>query len=183
MVFGFNSEVKQSDTVYHVQSELRAAEHLLDTQIFVGGRCVGKHATHLPPGDGLSDDRIHDRLREQHRRVVAAIRAGELEKLLAELPVGPECLSLRPKEDGTGVVIRLRVDPAPGRVRARLEQNGNPPLYAEADSDQDGSVELTFAFNLLANAEAKLLVQHTTVEHSHLKRFRLYRQPIGETSA
>ena len=45
MIFGFNTDVKHGDTIYHVQSEARESEHLLQTQVFVRGRCVGKKAT------------------------------------------------------------------------------------------------------------------------------------------
>ena len=52
MIFGFNTDIKQGDTVYHVQSEARESELLLQTQVFVRGRCIGKHAT--PYGDKLA---------------------------------------------------------------------------------------------------------------------------------
>ena len=45
MIFGFNTDVKHGDTVYHVQSEARENELLLQTQVFVRGRCIGKRAT------------------------------------------------------------------------------------------------------------------------------------------
>ena len=45
MIFGFNTDVKHGDTIYHVQSEARESEQLLQTQVFVRGRCIGKKAT------------------------------------------------------------------------------------------------------------------------------------------
>ena len=45
MIFGFNTDVKHGDTIYHVQSEARESERLLQTQVFVRGRCIGKKAT------------------------------------------------------------------------------------------------------------------------------------------
>jgi hypothetical protein len=44
MIFGFNTDIRHEDTVYHVQSEAREGEKLLQTQVFVRGRCVGKRA-------------------------------------------------------------------------------------------------------------------------------------------
>ena len=44
MIFGFNTDVKHGDTIYHVQSEAREGELLLQTQVFVRGRCIGKRA-------------------------------------------------------------------------------------------------------------------------------------------
>ncbi|MGA9352054.1 MAG: hypothetical protein WBV46_00090 [Terriglobales bacterium] len=44
MIFGFNTDIRHDDTVYHVQSEAREGEQLLQTQVFVRGRCIGKRA-------------------------------------------------------------------------------------------------------------------------------------------
>lgn len=44
MIFGFNTDIRHEDTVYHVQSEARESERLLQTQVFVRGRCIGKRA-------------------------------------------------------------------------------------------------------------------------------------------
>ncbi|MFZ3266734.1 MAG: hypothetical protein WA172_22210 [Terriglobales bacterium] len=44
MIFGFNTDIRHDDIVYHVQSEAREGEQLLQTQVFVRGRCIGKRA-------------------------------------------------------------------------------------------------------------------------------------------
>jgi len=41
-IFGFNTDVKHADVVYHVQSEARQNDLLLQTLVFVKGQCVGK---------------------------------------------------------------------------------------------------------------------------------------------
>ena len=82
MIFGFNTDVKYGDSVYHVQSEARVHDRLLQTQVFVKGRCIGKRATsyadqvELP---GFSDEHMQALLREQHRVFVNAARAGSIE--------------------------------------------------------------------------------------------------------
>ena len=43
-IFGFNTDVKLADVVYHVQSEARQNDLLLQTLVFVKGQCVGKQA-------------------------------------------------------------------------------------------------------------------------------------------
>src|SRR5205814_7164938 len=63
MIFGFNTDVKHDDTVYHVQSEAREAELLLQTQVFVRGRCVGKRATSY--ADKLASGCLSDQQKEQ----------------------------------------------------------------------------------------------------------------------
>src|SRR2546423_7584991 len=85
MIFGFNTDIKHEDTVYHVQSEARESEHLLQTQVFVRGRCIGKRAVayaSLASDAETGDQHKEKMLREQHRQVLDAIREGKLDSLL-----------------------------------------------------------------------------------------------------
>ena len=85
MIFGFNTDVKHGDTIYHVQSEARESELLLQTQVFVRGRCVGKKATSYAPSPSQAqsgDINKEQQLREQHRLVLDAIREGKLDGIL-----------------------------------------------------------------------------------------------------
>src|SRR5271167_4792526 len=85
MIFGFNTDVKHGDTIYHVQSEAREGEKLLQTQVFVRGRCVGKRAisyAQTAAQAGFGDPQKEQQLRDQHRLVLDAIREGQLEKVL-----------------------------------------------------------------------------------------------------
>jgi hypothetical protein len=84
MIFGFNTDIKVDDTVYHVQSEARAAEKLLQTQVFVKGYCIGKRAVSYAEDEanGQSEDARHERLREQHKTVIQAIREGQVNSVI-----------------------------------------------------------------------------------------------------
>jgi hypothetical protein len=87
VIFGFNTDVKYADTVYHVQSEAREHELLLQTQVFVKGRCIGKRATSYADRmsePGFSEEQMHEMLKDQHRQFVAAVREGKIEAELAE---------------------------------------------------------------------------------------------------
>ena len=93
MIFGFNTDIRHEDTIYHVQSEAREAEQSLQTQVFVKGRCIGKRA--VPYGSGAAEGKIGSQnigansndqerekmLRELHREVLDAIRDGKLESI------------------------------------------------------------------------------------------------------
>jgi len=84
MIFGFNTDIKHEGTVYHVQSEARTHDQLLQTQVFVRGRCIGKHATSYADKfaePGFSDEHMHDLLKTQHKGIIEAIRSGGLEQL------------------------------------------------------------------------------------------------------
>jgi len=102
MIFGFNTDIEHEDKVYHVQSEAREAEQLLQTQVFVRGRCIGKRAVpyattaaaaaesgsdsgrRADSSDGGAgrDQEREKKLRDLHREVVDAIREGRLESVL-----------------------------------------------------------------------------------------------------
>lgn len=87
MIFGFNTDVKYADTVYHVQSEARQHELLLQTQVFVKGRCIGKHATSYEERTkepGFSEEHMHEMLKDQHKHFVTAVREGRIQAELAE---------------------------------------------------------------------------------------------------
>jgi len=94
MIFGFNTDIKHGDTVYHVQSEARAQQHLLQTQVFIKGRCVGKCATSYADdlaAPDFSEDKMHELLRAQHRRVLDAIKEDKLNDVIQPIahPVPP----------------------------------------------------------------------------------------------
>ncbi len=87
MIFGFNTDVKFADTVYHVQSEARQHELLLQTLVFVKGRCIGKHATSYAEQTnepGFSEEHMHEMLKDQHKHIVDAVREGKIEAELKE---------------------------------------------------------------------------------------------------
>jgi hypothetical protein len=119
MIFGFNTDIRHEDTVYHVQSEAREAEQLLQTQVFVKGRCIGKRAVPYAsaaaatttetnktaasadsaaasqPGSQASQTNDQDKeklLRELHREVLDAIRDGKLDAILNKKET-PEALA------------------------------------------------------------------------------------------
>src|SRR6202158_4181983 len=96
MIFGFNTDIRHEDTIYHVQSEAREGEHLLQTQVFVKGRCIGKRSVPYgssaaegkttAPNDSQDKDKDQDKdrekmLRELHREVLDASRGGKLESI------------------------------------------------------------------------------------------------------
>jgi len=81
LIFGFNTDVKYADTVYHVQSEARHQEFLLQTLVFLKGQCVGKRVTSYAEkmqDPAFSEELIHELLKEQHKRFVDAVGEGRI---------------------------------------------------------------------------------------------------------
>ena len=159
MIFGFNTDIKQGDTVYHVQSEARESELLLQTQVFVRGRCIGKRAT--PYGDklagGFTDQQKEHGLRDQHRLVLDAIRDGRLDDILDKRET-PETLAAVKELDvqwlnansvhaDRNLTMRLRVTESgsgvPGaRLTVRFARPDAAPFYAQVVTDPAGDTEM-----------------------------------------
>ncbi len=192
MIFGFNTDIKQGDTVYHVQSEARESELLLQTQIFVRGRCIGKHAT--PYGDklagGFTDQQKEHGLRDQHRMVLDAIREGRLDDVLDKRET-PETLAAVKELDlqwtnansvhaSGNLTMRLRVTEGgaaiPGaRLTVRFARPDVTPLYAQVVTDQAGDAEMKLEMDESSLPDSSVLVQASYSGRTATRKFQLRR--------
>lgn len=189
MIFGFNTDVKHQDTVYHVQSEAREHERVLQTQVFVRGRCIGKLATpyRSEQRDDTSEKQLEQSLRTQHKAVLDAIREGRLEGVLGrpdqEVPKAPSGLKLQwtnsdSLRSAEGVMVRIVVSdseaPVEGaKVTARLKQAQGEPLYSQATTDASGAAELKLGAANPGLAGSDILVQATHGGRVVTRKFRL----------
>jgi hypothetical protein len=188
VIFGFNTVVRHGDTIYQVQSEPRERERLLETQVFVGGRCIGKRATSydsiFSKPASIVEEQLHEVLREQHRRVVEAAREGRLHDLLASVAPGSELsLNLLNADsvfaDGA-VAMRFCVT-ASGQVvpgaslASRLRVLGDEPIYSGAITDAAGMAEMHIATCEAALQDADILVEAIHEGRSARRKYRLRR--------
>jgi hypothetical protein len=192
MIFGFNTDVKHGDTIYHVQSEARENERLLQTQVFVRGRCIGKRATSYANKDDealLADSQKEQRLREQHRLVLDAIREGKLDSVfdrpepgilatVKELEV--EWLNAGSVHADRALTMRLRVteggEAAPGaRLIFRFARPGAAPFYTQAVADSGGAAEIKIEIEEASLPDASLLVQANFEGRTATRKFVLRR--------
>jgi hypothetical protein len=191
MIFGFNTDVKQGDTVYHVQSEARENELVLQTQVFVRGRCIGKRATsyaeRLSKGD-FTDQQKEQILRDQHRLVLDSIREGRLENVLDRRDT-PETLAAIKELDlqwvnadsvhtNSTLTMRLRVTDGgavvPGaRLTFRFERPSAVPFYTQVVTDAGGNAEMKVDLNESALPDASVLVQASYSGRTATRKFRL----------
>lgn len=191
MVFGFNTDVKHGDTIYHVQSEARLGEFLFQTQVFVRGRCIGKRATSY--ADRADDPFFSDKqkegfLRDQHRYVLDAIRDGRVDEVFDKREA-PETLAAVKQLDllwvnadsvhaNGGLVLELRVteagSPASGaKLVCRFGRPDGEPLYSQAVSDTSGTGEIKLEVEESALAESAVLVQAEYNGRTTTRKFRL----------
>jgi hypothetical protein len=190
MIFGFNTDVKHGDTIYHVQSEARESEKLLQTQVFVRGRCVGKRAVSYATSAARAvsgDPQEEQLLRDQHRLVLEAIREGQLESVLdraesetlaaiKELDVQWEnaasvhanrnlTMQLRVTEDGTAV-------PA-ARLTFRFARPDAAPFYTQAVTDAAGAAKISIEVEESSLSDSSVLVQANYEGRTVTRKFAL----------
>jgi hypothetical protein len=191
MIFGFNTDIKHEDTIYHVQSEARESELVLQTQIFVKGRCVGKRAVSYAPraAEGaFSDQQKEQMLRDQHREVLEAIRSGKLDSVLNQ-PESQEALAAIKELEVEWVnaasvhskgalQMHLRVteggDAVPGaRLTFRFARPDAAPFYAQVLTDAGGNAEMSIQVNESSLTDSSVLVQASHSGRTATRKFRL----------
>lgn len=188
-IFGFNTDVKQGDTVYHVQSEARHSDLLVETLVFVKGQCVGKRTVsyaHHVSEPNFSDEAIHQLLKAQHRTVIDAIAAGKMESALGtagDIPdIGGSGLSLtwisaEPIGDQRFITMHFQVTDAGKGVAgaelvSRVGSAADAPVVARATSDTAGNVEMRIAITDDLRRESAITVQATHGRKSATRKFR-----------
>lgn len=189
-IFGFNTDVKHADVVYHVQSEARQNDLLLQTLVFVKGQCVGKrtvsYAQQVSQPE-FSTEAIHELLKSQHKTVLEAIQQGNLESELGNgsevQDVGGSGLSLgwtMAQVNGGSVPVSFRVldsgSPANGAelvVRGVIASDGLE--LARGVADDAGAVELAIPLTEEVLARGAVMVQATHQGKSATRKLRLKR--------
>ena len=189
MIFGFNTDVKQDETVYHVQSEARESEKVFETQVFVRGRCIGKRSSsygEMASNPGFSDQQKEQMLREQHRLLLDAIRDRRLDQVFdkRELPealvaikqLDVQWLNADSIHHDDKLSMKLRATeggrPVAGaRLTVRLVRGSAAPSYSQADTDVAGEAELAFPVEEETLPEFSILVQVNSQGRTATRKF------------
>jgi hypothetical protein len=190
MIFGFNTDVKHGDTIYHVQSEARESELLLQTQVFVRGRCVGKKAISYASSTAepqFGDSQKEQQLREQHRHVLDAIREGKLENVLdhpepdvlagiKQLEV--QWLNAESIHRERNLTMQLRVTDggaaaSGARLIFRFARPDAAPFYTQAVADAGGAAEIKVEVEESALPDSSVLVQANYEGRTATRKFLL----------
>jgi len=200
MIFGFNTDIRHEDTVYHVQSEAREGEQLLQTQVFVKGRCIGKRA--VPYGavaaegksgsaGASSQNSDQDRekmLRELHREVLDAIRDGKLdsifdkrdapETLAAVKELDLEWINAGSVHSSGALTMQIRVTDGGAtvegaRLTLRLTRPDAAPYYAQFLTDAKGHAEMSLQVDETSLTDSSVLVQASFDGRTATRKFQL----------
>lgn len=191
MIFGFNTDVKHDDTIYHVQSEAREGELLLQTQVFVRGRCIGKRAASYAEklaGGGFTDQQKEQILRDQHRLVLDSIRDGHLDDVLDKREA-PELLAAIKELDvhwlNAGsvhserkLIMRLRVTEGGSgvqgaRLTVRFARPDAAPFYTQVVTDPAGDAEMKIEADESSLPDSSVLVQANYSGRTATRKFQL----------
>jgi hypothetical protein len=191
MIFGFNTDVKHGETVYHVQSEARENELLLQTQVFVRGRCIGKRATSYADDretGGFGDQQKEQILRDQHRLVLDSIRDGRLDAVLDKRDTAESLAAIKELDvhwlnadsvhSDRSLNVRLRVTDggtaAPGaRLTVRFARPDAAPFYRQVMTDSSGDAEMKIDMEESSLPDSSLLVQASYSGRTTTRKFRL----------
>jgi hypothetical protein len=191
MIFGFNTDIRHEDIVYHVQSEAREAEQLLQTQVFVRGRCIGKRAVPYAAGGsggGQDDQEKEKMLRELHREMLDAIRDGKLDSIFDKRDT-PETLAAVKALDlewtnatsvhtGGSLLMRIRVTDGGAivqgaRLTMRFARPDAAPYYAQVLTDAAGNAEMSVHVDEKVLSDASVLVQASFHGRTATRKFQL----------
>ena len=190
MIFGFNTDVKHGDTIYHVQSEARESEKLLQTQVFMRGRCIGKKAISYAASaqqPDFGDTQKEQQLRDQHRLVLEAIREGKLDDVLdhaeTESLAGIKHLDVQ-WENAASVhsdrklTMQLHVTEAGSAVPAarlifRFARPDAAPFYTQAVTDSAGNAAISIEVDESSLPDSSVMVQANHEGRTVTRKFAL----------
>lgn len=186
-IFGFNSNVQRDDVTYHVESQARQGDLLLQTMIFVQGQCVAKHvfsyaAMILAPG--FSEEAMHGLLKTQHKNVIDALQREPIANVLvspAEIQdVGGSGLAIKWNNSAdqardNQIVLKLQIldsgSPVAGaKVAIRPYPPGDGRLLAQSLSDASGSVAVVVP---VTGRDSAVIAQASQSGKSATRKLRL----------
>jgi hypothetical protein len=190
MIFGFNTDVKHVDTIYHVQSEARESEKLLQTQVFVRGRCIGKKAISYASSAaeaGFGDQQKEQLLRDQHRLVLESIKDGKIESVLdkaeSETLASIKQLDVQWQNASSvhsdrNLTMQLRVTEggeavSRARLTFRFARPDAAPFYTQAVTDATGTAEISVAVDEAALPDSSVMVQANHEGRTVTRKFAL----------
>jgi hypothetical protein len=209
MNFGFNSNIRVGDAVFHVQTEDRGPSHpFLDTLVYAAGRVVYKRSTSYKDFMATASkavdlaQQLHDRLSQQHREVIVQLEAGTLHLLgktkpetqapIEEESDGLDVSLMNPKAwlspSGVALEVELRrrisrKEVEAAEVEALVEREKQRIHCAVAHTDAAGRATLEFQMPAAASEGATLVIRATDGSLYGELRFHLKAKKHGPASA
>ena len=204
MSSGFNTDIKVGEQVFHVQTEDRGPSHpAIDTLVYQSGRILHRKSSNYEDFAGspsFTPDLLHQRVQDQHRAVIEALRSGALDVEIAAAEAASQ--AARP----AGIQIQL-LNPgswlSAGEVSLELEvsrrNDRRPQVGAQVDatiegalrdgthstqSDELGRAQIQFPLPPLGKGDLALVIQAKADAYKDEIRFSMRtRQKPAEAEA
>jgi hypothetical protein len=208
MNFGFNSNVRVGDALYHVQTEDRGAAHpFLDTVVYMAGRVVYKRSSSYEQFAStmkteMLAQKLHERLTHQHREVISELEAGTLPidanrkarqaTAVADTHNGFDLRLMNPKSWFAAGTVTLEIELSDGNskqpvggadIEACLEHKKQRTPCAEVRTDTKGCARLKFPMPADVPEGSSLVVHATDGSRTGELRFRLKSKAREKTTA
>jgi hypothetical protein len=178
MIFGFNTDIRHADTVYHVQSEARTQDLLLQTQVFVRGRCIGKKASSyaehaLAPDFSIREGKVEALFPPEAHASPEIEDAGGQGHGLALRWVNSDAVYADNSVVMKFVVSHNGSNIEGARLTTRLHVSSEAPIYSQATTDASGAAEMKIVLDESMLGDAAVLVQASHGERHTTRKFRL----------
>jgi len=184
MNFGFNSNVRVGEALFHVQTEDRGPSHpYLDTVVYLSGRVIHKRSISYEQfAAGIMENelaqKLHERLALQHREVIAELEAGMISIPGKPAPASETAVDedelelhlLNPKTWFAAGTVNLEISLdqkisketiADAAVQVFLEHEKHRSVCAEARTDSQGLATLKFPMPAHVPEGSSLVVRAT----------------------
>ncbi len=197
MVFGFNTDIRVGETVFHVQTEDRGKKNpALDTTVYLKGRVVARRSTDYRDflaSPDFSDSELHAMLEQQHKEMIETVRQGQVEGLeqfqtqSSQEGISVQLLNPATFLKGTTAHVQIAVTKTLGgepvsdaSVRLRLHLGGDEPLEFVGTSDATGKADVQFPMPRLGPGGAELRIEASSAEHRDEIKYSLRPKPKPE---
>ncbi|HEV8383838.1 MAG TPA: hypothetical protein VGQ11_03125 [Candidatus Acidoferrales bacterium] len=184
MIFGFNTDLRVGNVVYHVQTEDRGdANPVIDTTIYSKGRILHRRVTsykEFRQTPEFNPASLRQRLEEQHRAIIDELRSGALVFEASPSASPGEAKRVTPKPP-PGIQVQL-MNPASwlsaGTATLKLEvrskggatgvgdaeiqvavAGAKGPVNFAAKTDSDGRADLTFPLPRMGPGGTELVIR------------------------
>ncbi|HWZ45724.1 MAG TPA: hypothetical protein VNW97_19775 [Candidatus Saccharimonadales bacterium] len=189
-IFGFNTDVRHGETVYHVQSEVRQTEVVMQTMVFVKGQCVAKRVVsyaNAAAEKGFSEEQIHELIKLQHKSVIDAISEGRIDSVRGatlelhagggEVGLSLQLIKTETNSADASIIMYFHVSEEGKNVSAEIVARAgvadDAKIITSVTTGDDGNVGIHVPFDEDLRREAAITVRATHNGKSATRRFRL----------
>jgi hypothetical protein len=189
MSFGFNTDVRIGEQVFHVQTEDRGpAKPIIDTGVYQNGRVLHRRSSNyeeFAASAGFTPEALRQRVEEQHRSVIEDLRSGGLKSRIdfagepASQSGGIEVQLLNPGSWLTAGTVSLDVEilrrsdkqPETGAQVEAVIEGALRDTPHSATTDCLGRVKIQFPLPQLGKGDLALIIHATTQDGTGEIRF------------